>query len=1721
MATGTVTVHPEEIIEINPNHYVFTSDGVYKGAFTGTIPNWMQTLFDNQDIAVADSIDGKIDIVNDIVDGLDTGFTTDITNIQNAASSESAILTAVKAETEEATAAIIVTNETKTTLALANAGAGTLITSGITANNNTYIANQMLTRATPAQVEASINTEMVTQFGDGINASTFFNNNIESYSTKINSNITSIGNLETTHGEMEVRLVSAEAVTAGFFPEWSGTGQPKIGQITQVEEVDYLYVGGALGIEIGGYQGWVVSTHDIEQVTTALNNANQVITDNLQTQLDKELVTHFLEGIPDLTVVPYVTWKADEVPDDTSFLVRDAHLGDYYYDTVSGLAYKFIFVEDGTEGKVEDEYSWAAITDSALSEVLQAAYAAQDSADRDMKMFYADDTAVPGEMPEADGIGDLWVVSNVMYDAPNDNANLARRWEGDPAAWVDIDPATSQSAAPGWAGGASKLIAGDNGITGWSMAAGSTISNTFKINADVFELSNSDLDNPVKPFTVDATDPNNVIITLTGSVTVGNNNLTELAKFYADHDEASDFGGTQIIGDSYKEISDGIIYTYSGNDVWVSAESTPSYTWTKYSKTETPQNNSSADGMVDTWSIGFMYIWLAFDQTSDSETTAYGDYDSHIQIEGSEGSEGGSIWYQWSGTELLIEVSVTSPGEGWLQSGPGEDLIGPQGVSINTVTNYYSANTSDSSYPSGHGANPSANWKTTIAALSPAFSEDNDFLWSFEVITRSDASKTYTTPKISARWSLNGRGIDTITELYKANTSGTVAPTSGWTTLAAAGFSSSVNYLWNQETVSFTDGSANHVVEKLISRWGEDGITFQSQINSISFARSAGELTEAPTGGEFTDPHPTDGQGWYDGIPSGSDNPVWQSSRVFTSDGESPQASTWTIPAKVSEMGDGVRSMFSVNGTSSWHEVPATGDHYMATQAYVNGVWGDIIGSTLIKGETGGEGNSTVTAVVYKNSDGSPEEPTTGTGSYNFVASTITPPDTDWLVMQPDPTADEGVWSSAYTFTGLSTDTNVGAGIWSDPVLEAQLGANGTKTVLVELYQTKSTIPAVSGLTDTEYTFASGVVTNIGDWLLAPPTATTTPTYMTRCEFTAPVEDATVENSDWSDAVVFTKIGLDGLTSEVSRRTLVVPCDSDGNTITMDDTSTTVRINEGDTALTPVSSASGLDGRWWIANTSVLPTGSITYGGVNAINGTLLATNSHTNFDDPNAAITYNISGNRSNGESFTMVIVQEFSKVNTGAVSTTPGPRGSAILSCDSDMGAVAPSNVNFTAVATCWTDVAPEVYLDEIEGDQLIITNINTSNAHKWTHIYEYNGTEWVSSTAWTVNGNMVVTGTLDVTAIKVGTVTADCIHVDATSVAASGSVQSYIESNLNTSLFIKQLGTLGSALSVEGNANHTAIFEYGGQSAFSAIEAKNTGTGAGPAVTVSSIHGHGISSTGKMIGAWATTVGGSSDVQYGVRGNITTECAADSAGIYGYSTKSNASGLRGECTTSGGYGVIGKGLAYSFYADGGGTDYGTFTGAHDAMINSNHNSVIGDIIKNNKSILSSGISTTISEVSISLIALDKAVLGVLAVHIGNSYLQGMSSTPTIDIENYLSSNDPDYLLAINTLEEELQDFFSGFTRVAINSLGEGMINVCSINGDIENGDYITSSIVPGKGMKQDSDMLHNYTVAKSLSDVIWNDYIIGVDDCYGTTGSDGIEYKTLIVPCTYHSG
>ena len=143
----------------------------------------------------------------------------------------------------------------------------------------------------------------------------------------------------------------------------------------------------------------------------------------------------------------------------------------------------------------------------------------------------------------------------------------------------------------------------------------------------------------------------------------------------------------------------------------------------------------------------------------------------------------------------------------------------------------------------------------------------------------------------------------------------------------------------------------------LWANYSEDG---QSTFKSHVFKRQA-EQPDAPTGGSYSKPVPS---GWSDGVPDGT-LPVWMSTRVFTSDGKTPQQSAWTTPRQMTDTANFDVEFSSVatpnppsghpNTNTQWSNTSDSTTIWMATSECHNGVWSDWQ-VVKIKGEKGDDG---------------------------------------------------------------------------------------------------------------------------------------------------------------------------------------------------------------------------------------------------------------------------------------------------------------------------------------------------------------------------------------------------------------------------------------------------------------------------------------------------------------------------------------------------------------------------------------------------------------------------------------------------------------------------------------------------------------------------------------------------------------------------------------------
>lgn len=289
----------------------------------------------------------------------------------------------------------------------------------------------------------------------------------------------------------------------------------------------------------------------------------------------------------------------------------------------------------------------------------------------------------------------------------------------------------------------------------------------------------------------------------------------------------------------------------------------------------------------------------------------------------------------------------------------------------------------------------------------------------------------------------------------------------------------------------------------------------QGQVKGTSFLRAV-TAPATPTGGSFASPTATSGA-WSDGIPVDNNEPLWMTTRLFTSDGLSPQQSVWTTPQKIGTPSTGSAVQFSIDGSTLWHYTPATNDYYMRSGTSTdNGVTWTWAGAVKIKGETGvaGDDGDSVDIVFVR----SATQPATPTAS----AGVPTAPITWYSAVSSVPASANPMWSS----TGVKP-LSLGNYTWDTPVK-----IDGTAVAEVIAYIRSASAPSTP-TTGGTYTFSATpvyVAPNApATWSTAIP-AGTNPIYTSRAVVSAPSGyTSAVSITGWTTPVLSFQNGVDGL----------------------------------------------------------------------------------------------------------------------------------------------------------------------------------------------------------------------------------------------------------------------------------------------------------------------------------------------------------------------------------------------------------------------------------------------------------------------------------------------------------------------------------------------------------------------------------------------------------------
>lgn len=116
------------------------------------------------------------------------------------------------------------------------------------------------------------------------------------------------------------------------------------------------------------------------------------VTKDMQDQIDSKAEQHFYAYDPTLDNEPAKSWTTDEE--------KEKHVDDLFYNTETGKAYRFMKGDDGN-------YKWELVQDKDVTNALEAASKAQDTADGKRRVFTADASKDEHPDPPYDE-GDLW-----------------------------------------------------------------------------------------------------------------------------------------------------------------------------------------------------------------------------------------------------------------------------------------------------------------------------------------------------------------------------------------------------------------------------------------------------------------------------------------------------------------------------------------------------------------------------------------------------------------------------------------------------------------------------------------------------------------------------------------------------------------------------------------------------------------------------------------------------------------------------------------------------------------------------------------------------------------------------------------------------------------------------------------------------------------------------------------------------------------------------------------------------------------------------------------------------------------------------------------------------------------------------------------------------------------------------------------------------------------
>ena len=140
----------------------------------------------------------------------------------------------------------------------------------------------------------------------------------------------------------------------------------------------------------------------------------------------------------------------------------------------------------------------------------------------------------------------------------------------------------------------------------------------------------------------------------------------------------------------------------------------------------------------------------------------------------------------------------------------------------------------------------------------------------------------------------------------------------------------------------------------------------------------------------------------------------------------------------------------------------------------------------------------------------------------------------------------------------------------------------------------------------------------------------------------------------------------------------------------------------------------------------------------------------------------------------------------------------------------------------------------------------------------------------------------------------------------------------------------------------------------------------------------------------------------------------------------------------------------------------------------------------------------------------------VGMILCATGDMMTNGEEVTEQPQTELAASANDPKVVGVYNSAEEDsnLRGSDPDHPVIGFTALGHCKVLVTDKNGEVDCGDLVTSSTIPGYGQKQDDDIIRSCTVGKVFEQVDWDNITETIDE-------DGQSYKKALVTCYIYCG